>query len=117
VNDPDVPVLSPVSAARLRTFETYLTAGVDEFDLAGHLRAWRDHPPGYPVLFLRYEHLADRWDDVRRFLGIPDGAAPFEVRPRASSWRSLPRHQAAMLDRMYGELAAHVAALPPVEVI
>lgn len=113
--DPGTPRMPPARAARLTSLPTYLAAGVDDFDFAGHLDGWRDHPAGYPVLFVRYEHLGDRWSEVCDFVGLDASHPPLEIRPRASDWTALPRHQRGQLQRLYGDLAARVEALPPTE--
>ena len=103
-------------AARLTDLETFLAGGVDEFGLADHLHRWLDHPPGYAVLFVRYEHLGDAWEGVRDYVGLPADHPGFEFSPRESAWEDLPPALRDPLESIYGELAREVAAMPPTQV-
>ena len=110
-NDPEIPV-----PASLESLDTFLAAGVDEFDLAGHFAGWFDHPPGYPVMFLRFDFIDDVWDEVAAFVGLADSVEPVRHRPRTSDWRAEPAPIRDALDALYGELAARIDALPPIEI-
>ena len=55
---------TPAVEARLSGLDQFLEAGIDDFELADHVRGWREREPrAYPVLFVRYEDLAREWDD------------------------------------------------------
>lgn len=113
VEDHDEPPRPPAS---LETFETFMAAGVDEFDLEGHLDAWWDHPPGYPVMFLRFDLIEEAWDDLVEFVGLPSSVAPIRYESRQSDWRSADPDVRTFLDRLYGGLAARIEALPAVTI-
>ena len=103
------------AAAHLRDRDAFLEAGVDEFALAEHFHGWRDHPPGYPVMFVRYDRLAEAWPELAAFVGRPQ-LPPFVWRERASSWQQLDPSRRQRLQEMYGALADEIAALPAVSV-
>jgi len=98
---------------RLATLEGFLATGVDEFELADHVDGWLNHPSGYPVLVIRYEHVVDHWDRIREFLQLEPGNQPPELRPRRSDWTALAEPMRGQLQQMYGALAARIEALPP----
>ena len=80
------------------------------------VQGWRDHPPGYQVMFVRYEFLDDAWDDICDFVGI--AAEPrLDFKPRRSDWQALPSPQREQLDAIYGELASTIERYPAVEII
>jgi hypothetical protein len=110
--DPDTP-----SRERLRTLETFLAAGVDDFRLADHLRGWMDHPDGYRVLFVRYERLAEAWEDVSAFAGLPSGHPPLPLRARKSDRSVLAVTQRDQLDTLYGEMAGNIERLPAAHLV
>jgi hypothetical protein len=110
-HDPD-----PETHRRLVSLETFLDAGHDEFELADHVARWRAHDPGYPVLFLRYEYVAEVWDDLLAFVGLQPPQPPLRLRARRSNWRTLPRERRRQLDVLYGELARTIEELPPLHV-
>ena len=101
---------------RLASLDAFLDAGRDEFELADHFARWRAHDRGYPVMFLRYDHLGEVWPDVARFVGLPPEAPALETRPRHSDWRALPPERRRQLDALYGELARTIDELPSVEI-
>lgn len=105
------------ASERLETLETFLAGDTDEFALAEHLEGWLGHPPGYPVLFLRYDRLRDVWNEVTTFIGLAPDHSPLPVRARKSDWRSSPPAVRERLDSLYGELAARIDALPPAHLV
>ncbi len=110
--DPDAPV-SP----RLADLETFLAGGVDEFALADHLEGWRNHPAGYPVMFVRFDLIDEAWDDLATFVGLPAGHPRLSYDARKTDWRTSPPAVRDRIDAIYGELAARIEALPPSQVI
>ena len=100
----------------LESLDAFLAAGVDEFDLAGHLDGWFDHPPGYPVMFLRFDLIEDAWDELAAFVGLPDSVEPIRYEARHSDWRSTPTEVREPLDEIYGDLAARIDAFPAVQI-
>jgi hypothetical protein len=103
----------PDTQRRLVSLDAFLDAGHDDFQLADHFARWRAHDPAYPVLFLRYEHVAEVWADVLAFVGLAPPQPPLQVRARRSDWRSLQPERRRQLDAMYGELARTIEQLPP----
>lgn len=102
---------------RLADLESFLAAGIDDFGLADHLERWRHHPPGYPVMFVRFDLIDDAWDDLAAFVGLPEGHPRLHHRARASDWSTVPAEYRAPLDAMYGELAALIETFPATQVI
>lgn len=102
---------------RLASLERFLAAGVDDFELADHVNRWRNHPPGYPVLFVRYELLGECWEQLRDFVDVPSELPPLRVRGRSSDWRSLESPQREQIDSLYGDLARYIEGLPAAEVV
>jgi hypothetical protein len=100
---------------RLATLEAFLEAGVDELQLEDHLERWLRHAPGYPVLFVRFELLAEAWPTVREFVGLPSEYPPIELKDRSSDWRTLPQPLRSQIDRLYGDLARRIADWPPAQ--
>jgi hypothetical protein len=101
---------------RLASLDTFLDAGHDDFGLADHFTRWRAHDPGYPVMFLRYAHLADVWPQLAEFVGLDPAQPALPQHERHSDWRALPLQRRQQLDALYGELARAIDALPPVEI-
>lgn len=101
----------------LTDLEHFLAAGIDEFDLADHVDRWRAHPPGYPVMFVRFDRIDEVWDRLAEFVGLPEGHPPVAYRARASDWRSEPPEVREPLHALYGDLAAQIESRPPMEVI
>jgi hypothetical protein len=101
---------------RLASLDTFLDAGHDEFGLADHFTRWRAHDPGYPVMFLRYDHLGDAWPQVADFVGLDAAQPALPTRERHSDWRALPPGRRRQLDAVYGELARTIDELAPVEI-
>ena len=102
---------------RLENLETFIAGDTDAFALAEHLQGWLDHPPGYPVLFIRYDRLSEVWNDVCTFVGLAPDQSPLPVRTGKSDWRSSPPTVRRRLNSLYGELAARIDALPPAQLI
>jgi hypothetical protein len=107
----------PDVAERLRSIETFVAAGVDDFLLADHVHGWLHHPPGYPVMVMRYDDLGVIWPEVAAFIGLPADWPALEIRSRASDWRDQPAPIRDGLTAMYGDLAELIESLPPVQVI
>jgi hypothetical protein len=101
---------------RLATLEGFLEAGVDELQLEDHFERWLLHEPGYPVLFVRLESLAEAWPTVREFVGLPAEQPPIELKDRSSDWRSLPQPLRDQIDHLYGNLARRIEDLPPAQI-
>jgi hypothetical protein len=101
---------------RLATLEAFLEAGVDELQLEDHLERWLRHEPGYPVLFVRFESLAEAWPTIREFVGLPEEFPPIEVKDRSSDWQSLPQPLRSQIDRLYGDLARRIEDWPPAQI-
>jgi hypothetical protein len=102
---------------RLATLESFLSAGVDDFALSDHVQGWLDHPDGYPVLFVRYEALADVWADVMAFVGLPAEHPPLPAKARKSDRRSMTVPLREQLDALYGDLAARIELLSPMHLV
>ena len=107
---------SPETRRNLASLDAFLDAGRDEFELADHLARWRAHDPGYPVMFVRYEHLAHVWPEVAGFVGLPSSRPALATRKRRSDWRALPPERRRQLDLLYGELVRVIDGLPPVDI-
>lgn len=114
LNDQDP---EPDAEARLAELDGFLAAGIDDFALAAHVEGWRNHPPGYPVMFVRYEYLGEVWNRLASFLGLAQDAPALPVQPRSSDWSSEPDAVRIPLEAMYGELARSIQSRPPIEVI
>jgi hypothetical protein len=106
----------PETLRRLASLEAFLEAGHDEFELADHFARWRSHDPGYPVMFVRYEHLADVWPQIATFVGLTPPQPDLPKWERRSDWRSLPPERRRQLDALYGDLVRTIDELPPVHV-
>jgi hypothetical protein len=104
------------TSPRLASLEAFLEAGVDELQLEDHLERWLRREPGYPVLFVRFESLAEAWPTVREFVGLPAEYPPIELKERSSDWRSLPQPLRSQIDSLYGDLARRMEDWPPVQV-
>ncbi|MEZ5246735.1 MAG: hypothetical protein R2707_16690 [Acidimicrobiales bacterium] len=102
---------------RLADLESFLAAGVDDFALAEHFEGWRNHPSGYPVMFVRFDLIDEAWDELATFVGLPDGHPRLTYRARASDWTSTPPEIRERLDVIYGEFAALIDSLPAVQVV
>ena len=100
----------PHARQRLETLETFLAAGVDDFGLAHHVDGWLAHPDGYPVLFVRYEQLAESWDTLSTFVGLEPGRPAMPIRTRSSNRQELGSPAKEQLDLLYGDLAARIDA-------
>ncbi len=110
--DPDEAELE-----RLNTIETFLAPDDDLFDLAGHVDAWLHPGKGFQVMAVRQDALSSEWPTVAEFAGLDATAPALPAHERASNWRSKPQPIADALDRIYGPLAARLAALPGVSII
>jgi hypothetical protein len=100
----------------LADLDAFLGSGTDVFELADHFARWRSHDPDYPVMFVRYEHLADVWPQVADFVGLTPQQPALPTRARSSDWRALPPERREQLDALYGDLVRAIEELPPVEV-
>jgi hypothetical protein len=100
----------------LATLEAFLEAGVDEFQLEDHFERWLRHDPAYPVLFVRFELLAEGWPTVREFVGLPPEYPQIELKDRGSDWRSLPQPLRGQMNHMYGDLARRIEDCPPAQI-
>jgi hypothetical protein len=107
----------PEVEARLQTLDAYVAAGVDDYALQQHVENWLQHPPGYPVLFLRFDALPDCWPEVRDFVGLPASAPCLDIRPRRSPLHALDETTQARLTAMYQGVLDRLASLPPVHVV
>lgn len=103
--------------AFLDTLDTFLARGVDEFGLEDHLDAWLHHPPGYPVMVLRFDRIDDVWDEVADFVGLPPDRPRITRRARATDWRAAPPAVREAIDALYTPLAERIAGFPPVQVV
>jgi hypothetical protein len=102
---------------RLADLDTFLDAGIDDFELTDHLRGWLDHPPGYPVMFVRFDLIDEAWDELASFVGLPPDHPRISFEARASDWRATPPAVRDRIDEMYGELAAFIDSFPAVRVV
>jgi len=97
--------------------EHFLEGGVDEFEIEDHFDRWFNGTNRtYPVLFLKFDHLAQAWPAVCEFVGLGPDTPCLPMRVRASEWTTLDAPQHERIDAMYGALARRLAALPPVEI-
>lgn len=94
----------------------FLDHGRDLFRLEEHYRNWREGPLPWPVLFVRFEEHRDHLPAILDFLGLPRAAAGRfpPVVPRSSDWTQRSAAERDGLERLYGPLAARLAAEPPV---
>lgn len=104
--------------ARLVSLATFLDAGVDDFAIADHVEQWlgagdRD----YPIMVVRFDRLAEAWPELRDFIGLRADDRGLVAQSRASDWRNLPRVARSRIDRMYGDLARRIDALPAVTIL
>ncbi|NNE73110.1 MAG: hypothetical protein HKN26_05555, partial [Acidimicrobiales bacterium] len=104
--------VTAVVAETLESLDSYLAADRDVFDIAGHVAAWRNHPPGYPVMFLRHEYLHDVWPGVMEFVGLDRASEPLPRRERASNWRDQPAEVQARLEALLGDVAREIESWP-----
>ena len=107
----------PEIEARLQTLDAYVAAGVDDFALEQHVDNWLHHPPGYPVMFLRFDDLPGCWPAVRDFVGLPESYPCLEIRPRRSPLSALDETTRAGLTAMYQGVLDRLASLPPAHII
>ena len=107
----------PEAMARLESLETFLAAGIDDFELTDHVDGWLHHPAGYPVLFVRYDSLTEVWPELTAFVGLPPESPPIPRRARNSNRGSISPTMREQLDAMYGELAARIDALPAAHLV
>lgn len=92
------------------TLEEYLAGGVDRFFLREHLDNWIGYGGGSAeVLAVKYEALGEH---IRTVLDFLHCSRPFQVRPRVSRLEEQPESVRRGLEKVYGELKAHVDALP-----
>lgn len=104
--------------ARFAGLDTFLAAGIDDFAIADHVEQWLGASDrSYPIMVVRFDRLAEAWPRIRDFFGLPGDDRGLPTRARASDWRALPRAARQRIDRMYGELARRVDALPAVTII
>ncbi len=103
--------------ARLRDRDSFLEAGIDDFGLRDHMHRWLEHPPGYEVMFIRYDRLSEAWSELATFVGLPDDAPAMIWRPRGSNWEQLDDDARRSIEAMYGDLASEIAALPATLVV
>lgn len=103
----DVPV-----PAALDSLAAFVEKGEDLFALDDHVQQWLDHPPGYPVMFLRFNRVDEAWDDVAEFVGLPHGTPRLSFESRHSDWRSEAPVVRDMLDSLYGGLAERIDQMP-----
>jgi hypothetical protein len=107
---------SRATLRNLASLDAFLDAGRDEFELADHFARWRDHDPHYPVMFVRYDHLAEVWPEIATFVGLTSPRPALPRRERHSDWRALAPDRRRQLDALYGDLAHAIDQLPPVQV-
>lgn len=110
--DPEVPTPS-----MLADLDAFLATGEDGFDLLGHLTRWIDHPPGYPVMFVRFDLIDSGWDDVAAFAGLPQSHPRVRYETRASDWRTESPEVRARLEEIYDPVAELIASFPATKVI
>lgn len=104
--------------ARLRTLESFLEAGVDDFELEDHVDRWLGSGDrGYPIVVARFEALPRAWPTIGRVVGLAPDAPGLASLARQSDWRALPRRMRRQVDRMYGDLARRIEALPPAQIV
>ncbi len=103
--------------AALDDLESFLEGGVDEFGLTDHLERWIDHPPGYPVMFVRFDRIDEAWDELAEFVGLPAGHPPVSYQARASDWRSEAEWVRTRIDEIYGDLAERIESFPAARVV
>jgi Sulfotransferase domain len=104
-------------ADRLSDLDTFLAAGIDDFQLEDHFERWWSHrTPSYPVLFLRFESLPTEWPRVCDFVGLSSDYPCLPMRPRDSDWKSLNEVQRTQMDRMYLGLARRLESIPPSQI-
>lgn len=96
----------------LESLERFVAGGVDEFALADHFEGWTRHPPGYPVMFVRFELIEQAWDELAEFVGFAPDHPRIRYESRNSDWRSEPEPIRSVLDHLYSDLAAGIAAMP-----
>ena len=94
--------------------DALLQGDEDPFALGAHWRAWTSDQPPFPVLTVRYDELPSAVPEILDFVGLPrDLAADFPAWvPRASKLAEQPASVRDGLDRLYGDLAAEIAAHP-----
>ena len=100
----------------LASLDAFLNHGVDLFELGDHVNGWLEHPPGYEVLFIRYEHLAGRFAEVCEFIGLEASQPGMPAHVRRSDWRSAPGRTRRRLNAIYGDLAREIDEMPPVRI-
>jgi hypothetical protein len=106
-----------VVPARLVDLDTFLAGGIDDFELMDHLQGWLNHPPGYEVMFVRFDLVDEAWDDLAEFVGLPVDHSRISFEERASDWRSTAPAVRDRIDEMYGELASLIESFPAAWVV
>lgn len=94
--------------------KAYLDNGADLLRLEEHFDFWFYGNQRYPVVFLRYETLADCWQDLAGELGAAVSAP--DIKQRGSDWRLLPADLRRQLNAMYGPFAKRLSQLPAITV-
>lgn len=92
---------------------TYLDQPSDLFRLEEHVDAWLYANGDYPVTFVKYDRLWDVAGDLAAHLGLDRLDLPDRIE-RSSDWRHLDQPLREGLDRLYGDLAARIDAMPDV---
>lgn len=98
------------------TFEEYLAAGRDQFELDAHFTNWTTAPAPFPILYVHFDALFDSGPRILDYLGLPaEHASAFPAkRERSSSIDALTDEQRATLTRLYGDLQRRIASFPRV---
>lgn len=100
------------------TLAEYLAFPDDPFRTAAHFDAWWGASRRYPILFVRYDDLWERIDEVVEFVGLPAALArTFPARrARQSRVSLLPTSFKAGLDNHFGALGARLGELDGLDI-
>jgi len=91
--------------------EQFLEHEVEQFRLEEHFDCWTYSRLNYPVYFCRYETLWENWGHLQSTLGVTRNDLP-EKENRRSNWIDLPEPQKTALNKMLGDFALRLEALP-----
>lgn len=101
---------------RAWSIDEYLAQGFDFFQLSDHVLNWTQRPLSkkYPIMVLKYEHIADYKNELLKFMRVDSDKGHMfpTITKRSSDFKSLSAKSRANFEKMYGQLAAYIDALP-----
>jgi hypothetical protein len=99
-------------------YQDYLDNGCDELSFEEHWKNWTSEDIDFPILFVKFDAIHDRVEDILNFLKLPLHLAkdfPPKI-VRSSDLRKLPKDELAALQRIYGALQEDMALQPDLHI-